>query len=70
MSKEWDEMWADVDQHACKVCGVYKCSTHLADEWVVCPGCPNQTKYWLKYHGRCPNCGTEPPVPDHQSSKR
>lgn len=60
MSKEWDEMWADIDKHACKVCRAYKCSRHT--DWVVCPGCPNSTKYWLIFHQKCPSCGAAVPV--------
>jgi len=58
----WTEMWADIDAHSCKICGVYDCKTHLPEEWVVCPGCPNSTKYWLKYHPKCPACGAAPTV--------
>lgn len=61
MSKEWDEMWEAVEKHACKVCGIYKCENHVQEEWVVCPGCPLQAKYWLKYHSKC-QCGAEPPM--------
>lgn len=62
MSKEWGEMWADVDAHSCKVCGCYNCMTHPPEEWVVCLGCPYLGKYWLKYHSKCPYCGAAPPV--------
>lgn len=61
MSKEWDEMLADVKKHACKVCGVYRCQNHVQDEWVVCPKCPD-VKYWLKYHTKCPYCGASATV--------
>lgn len=58
----WAALWADIDAHSCKICGIYNCMTHLKHEWVVCPGCPNSTKYWLKYHPKCPSCGAAPPV--------
>lgn len=57
MSKEWDEMWADVAKNACKVCGIYRCQNHT--DWVVCSTCPD-VKYWLKYHSKCPYCGSAP----------
>ena len=62
MSKKWDEMWADIDKHSCKVCGTYKCQNPECKEWIVCPGCPSKAKYWLKYHTKCPYCGAEPPA--------
>jgi len=43
----------------CKICGVYECGAHV--DWVVCEACPNNAQYWLKYHWRCPYCGTIPP---------
>jgi hypothetical protein len=46
----------------CKICGIYLCGTHPADEWVVCVGCPNSGKYWLRYHDKCPYCGAAPPA--------
>lgn len=52
----------EILKECCKICGVYNCFTHVAQEWVVCPACPNQGKYWLKYHKKCPYCGAEPPV--------
>jgi hypothetical protein len=51
----------EISKECCKVCGIYRCLIHLKEEWVVCPGCPNQVKYWLKYHPKCPYCGAEPP---------
>ena len=57
MSVELDQILKE----CCKICGTYRCSTHLAAEWVVCPGCPSQGKYWLKFHPKCPYCGAVPP---------
>jgi hypothetical protein len=49
----------EILKDCCKVCGIYACKNH--DDWVVCEGCPSQTKYWLKYNWRCPACGKIPP---------
>lgn len=51
MSKEWATMWADIKEHACKVCGTYKCLAHV--DWGKC-SCG--TTFDLKLFIGCPSC--------------
>ena len=52
----------EIIAECCKICGIYRCFLHAKENWVVCPGCPSQGKYSLKYHPKCPYCGAEPSV--------
>jgi PHP family Zn ribbon phosphoesterase len=55
---KYQAMMAAIVKDSCKVCGRYLCSNHV--DWAVCEGCPQKTKYSLKYHWRCPSCGKIP----------
>lgn len=59
-SAEMDKTLDEILAECCKVCGIYRCQNHR--DWIVCPGCPNSGKYWLKYHDKCPYCGAAPPA--------